>query len=362
MIGLTLARYFFTRHMIMTGWFLAGTSALIFLIDFNEFSSRVSSLPGYRLAHALALSAMRLPFVLQQIMPFIALFSAMMTLMALNRKYELVVARSTGVSAWQFLMPIAFSAFLFGLFSVFVLNPLGAMGVQYANSVEALWKSGKSNETTASSMPWLRQKVGDDVTVIGAHAVLNGGTDLRDVSFFRLGADNGIAERIDAKRAVLENGNWNLTDIVRRAPNGDTRHEERTQIPTNLDAAVVGERIARPETIAFYDLYSKIRSASAFGYQVNSLRTQLQILLALPMLLVAMTLIAATASLRFVRFGQSLMMILGGIAAGFLLYVVSVLAKAFGSAGVVPPAAAAWFPVVVSMFFGVTYLLYREDG
>ncbi len=362
MIGLTLARYFFTRHMVITAWFLAGTSALIFLIDFTEFSTRTSALPSYRATTALALSAMRLPFVLQQIMPFIALFAAMATLTSLNRKYELVVARSTGVSAWQFLLPIGFSAFLFGLFSVFVLNPAGAAGVQYANSVEAVWKSGKSNEPTASDMPWLRQKVGDEVTVIGAHAVLNGGTDLRDVAFFRIGSDGGIAERIDAKRAVLTDGMWNLTDAERRAPNGDTVSEPAMQIPTNLNAGVVGETIARPEMIAFYDLYHKIQTANAFGYQVRALRTQLQMLLAVPLLLVAMTLIAATSSLRFVRFGQSLMMILGGIAAGFLLYVVSVLSRAFGGAGVVPPAVAAWFPVAAAMFIGMTYLLYREDG
>jgi len=53
---------------------------------------------------------------------------------------------------------------------------------------------------------------------------------------------------------------------------------------------------------------------------------------------------------------------LGGVFAGFLLYVVSVLVKAFGVAGFVPTVVAAWFPVVVAMFFGVTFLLYKEDG
>jgi lipopolysaccharide export system permease protein len=89
---------------------------------------------------------------------------------------------------------------------------------------------------------------------------------------------------------------------------------------------------------------------------------QFNSLLALPPLLVAMTLIAATVSMRFARMGQSLTMILGGIVAGFLLYVVSVLVKAFGTAGFVPTSVAAWFPVVVATFFGVTYLLYKEDG
>ena len=124
----------------------------------------------------------------------------------------------------------------------------------------------------------------------------------------------------------------------------------------------VQERLARPETIPFFELPAKIEVARSFGLRANAFAMQFHSLLALPLLLVAMTLIAATVSMRFARMGQSATMILGGVVAGFLLYVVSVLVKAFGNAGFVPPVIAAWFPVVVAMFFGVTFLFYKEDG
>lgn len=85
-------------------------------------------------------------------------------------------------------------------------------------------------------------------------------------------------------------------------------------------------------------------------------------MIALPALLVAMTLIAAMVSLTFVRFGQSLYSILGGILCGFLLYVVSELITAFGEAGSVPPIVAAWVPVIVASTIGTTVLLHKEDG
>jgi len=92
------------------------------------------------------------------------------------------------------------------------------------------------------------------------------------------------------------------------------------------------------------------------------METQFQSMLALPLLLVAMTLIAACVSLKFSRFNQSRAVILGGILSGFMLYVVTVLVKAFGSSGVVPPFVAAWLPVVVAMSLGATILLHQEDG
>jgi lipopolysaccharide export system permease protein len=102
--------------------------------------------------------------------------------------------------------------------------------------------------------------------------------------------------------------------------------------------------------------------AEGFGFSANSFRMYYHSLIALPVLLMSMTLIAATVSLKFVRLGQSSIMILGGIGAGFLLYVVSVLVKAFGGAGFVSPIIAAWFPVAVAAFYGISFLLHKEDG
>lgn len=92
------------------------------------------------------------------------------------------------------------------------------------------------------------------------------------------------------------------------------------------------------------------------------METQFNSLLSQPLLLVAMTLIAATVSLKFSRFNQSRSVILGGILSGFMLYVITVLVKAFGSSGVVPPFVATWIPVVVALALGATILLHQEDG
>ncbi|WP_143254992.1 LptF/LptG family permease, partial [Brucella abortus] len=113
MIGWTLGRYFFTRYVQITLYFLLGIFALALLLDFTENANRLANLPAYTVWAALGLSAMRVPFIMQQMIPFVALFSAMATLISLNRKYELVVARSVGVSAWQFLLPACFGALLF---------------------------------------------------------------------------------------------------------------------------------------------------------------------------------------------------------------------------------------------------------
>ncbi len=361
-MGWTLNRYFFLRYATITTWYFLGVYALITLIDFTEFSSRTIGVPGFTVGLAFTVSALRVPTIMLQAVPFVALIAAIATLVSLNRKYELVIARSAGISAWQFLLPFCVGALLLGVLTVGVLNPIAAYAISRSEMLESEFRSGKSNAVNAFSAPWIRQKTDNSDTIIGARAVLNKGLELADVTFFSLDREGDITERRDAARAYLRDGYWELHDVRRIRGGEQLPRIETDRIATNLKPEFVQERLARPETIPFYELPAKIEVARSFGLRASTFATQFHTLMALPFLLVAMTLIAATVSMRFQRMGQSATMILGGVLAGFLLYVVSVLIKAFGNAGFVPPFIVAWIPVVVAMFFGVTFLLYKEDG
>jgi lipopolysaccharide export system permease protein len=55
-------------------------------------------------------------------------------------------------------------------------------------------------------------------------------------------------------------------------------------------------------------------------------------------------------------------MVLSGIAAGFLLYVLSKVTEDLSKAELMNPVAAAWLPVLVGGVTGFIALLYQEDG
>jgi lipopolysaccharide export system permease protein len=85
-------------------------------------------------------------------------------------------------------------------------------------------------------------------------------------------------------------------------------------------------------------------------------------LLTQPLLLVAMVLLAAAVSLRFFRFGGVQKMVLSGIGAGFLLYILSKVTEDMSKAELLSPAIAACAPVFVGGLAGFMVLLYQEDG
>lgn len=358
----TLGLYFFKRYAMTTLWFLIGVTSLIYLVDFTETSGRLAGLTGYNVPGMLLVTALRVPLILQQTIPFIALFTGMTTLIALNRKSELVVVRAAGISVWQFMLPFALGALLLGLATMLAINPLAAWGQRQALDVEAAWRQAGGAANGASTVPWIRQISGTEDTVIGAKSMTDNGSSLFDVVMIHFDDEGRIIMRRDAASAKLEDGYWRLNAVTETRPGEIPKKMETVDVRTNLRQELIREGLSQPETVAFYDLSKKIDTARSFGVSTKALETQFHSLLSLPFMLVAMTLIAATVSLKFSRFNQSRSVILGGILSGFVLYVVTVLVKAFGSSGVVPPFIAAWIPVVVAMALGGTILLHQEDG
>jgi lipopolysaccharide export system permease protein len=362
MIAGTLFRYFLKRHLLTIFWFFLGVTALVFLIDFIETSGYRANIPGFTLLDSMFLTIMRVPLILQQTVPFVILLAGITTLVSLNRRQEMVVTRAAGISVWQFMMPFVTGALITGLLALFALNPLAAAGQRAAQQIESAANANKPLNRRNQPIPWLRQITADDDVVIGAQTVEEGGTLLHNAVFIHFGPESRIILRQDAATAKLKDGYWLLNKVNEIRPGQIPVVRETAQVRTNLKREFIQERLSRPESVDFLGLPAKIEAAHSFGVSTFALETQFHSLMSMPFMLIAMTLISATVSLKFSRFNQSQTMIFGGVVSGFVLYVITVLVKAFGSSGVVPPFVAAWIPVVVAMFLGTTLLLHQEDG
>lgn len=358
----TLQRYIGRKYLIAFGINFVVLVALIFMVDFSENARRFSTVPGYSSSVMAFLTILKIPELVQVTIPFVILIASMSTLMGLNRKYELVIARASGLSAWQFLTPLLISNLVIGVLSVGALNPLGAYTAKLGTEVAAEVGFGGGLRSASNNAPWLRQITDEGSAIIGGRSSTENGKVLNKVTILRINNDNTVRDRVDAEKATLTDGFWVLEKARITKNNQPVESQEQLLIKTNLQAEFIEETFASADSVSFFELPGKIDAANSFGLKANAYAMKLHQLIALPALLVAMTLIAAMVSLTFVRFGQSLYSILGGILCGFLLYVVSELITAFGEAGSVPPIVAAWVPVIVASTIGTTVLLHKEDG
>ena len=182
------------------------------------------------------------------------------------------------------------------------------------------------------------------------------------MTVFTFDNDGHFKRRIEARAAMLEPGVWELRDARVNELGVLPVYYPVYRLKTSLTPEQVRESFATPETVPFWELPLYIKIAEHAGLAAAGYRLQFQKLLARPFLLAAMVFLAAAVSLRFFRFGGVQKMVLSGVAAGFLLYVLSKVTEDLSKAELMHPVAAAWLPVLAGGLTGFVALLYQEDG
>jgi lipopolysaccharide export system permease protein len=359
-IGPTLARYLSLRFVQTIGFAFLTVFGLIFLIDLVELLRRagdgvqVSSLTLARL------SFFRAPAIAEQVMPFSVLFGSIAAFLTLSRKLELVIARAAGVSVWQFGLPPVAVALVIGLAATLAYNPMSVNLKQRADALETRIFAKRSAGSEKNL--FLRQVSVDGSSVLRAGSGAEGGLSLANVTVFIFDRTGGFVERIEAESAVLLPGHWRLSNVQILTPGLEPQTSRAYLLATNLTGNEVRQALGSSEFVSFWNLPATIRQLEAAGLDATKQKLRYQSLLAKPLLLIAMVILAASVSLRFFRFGGVAKLVLSGVIAGFVLYVATQIAEDLGAAGVLSAWSASWLPACIGTLLGIFVLLKQEDG
>lgn len=370
---LTLSLYI-GRHFLLS---VLATLALLLLIigmvELLELVRRTSEATrGVPFFVILEMAALKLPSTAEKIYPFAFLIGGMVTLSRLTRSNELVVTRAAGVSVWQFLFPGVFLALVLGLFFVGIMNPIAAATISRYEKVEGRYITGKPSILSISASGlWLRQ-VGEQNLYFGdqpaseyiLHAMRMDPASLKlsQVIVYLFDANHQFIGRIDAPEAVLAPGSWQMPSAMLSAPSRLPQTLTGYTMPTALTLNQIQDSFAAPETFSFWALPGFIELLEKSGFSAMRHKLHYHSLMAMPTLLAGMLLLAAVFSLRQARRGRTGILIMLGVATGFLLYFLTNLIYALGAAGSLPVGLAAWAPSLMVAMFAVAALLHFEDG
>jgi lipopolysaccharide export system permease protein len=161
----------------------------------------------------------------------------------------------------------------------------------------------------------------------------------------------------------LEDGFWHLHDVVVTERDKDLPQTlPEHWIATDITPHNINESFAPPETMSFWDLPSFIGNLDRAGFSALRHRLYWHSMLAAPLLLCAMVLIAATFTLKQSRRGNPTYVVVAGIFTGFVLFFLSDVVFALGTRASIPVVLAAWTPSGVSTLLGMALVFHLEDG
>ncbi len=360
----TLFRYIsrlFLTHLVVLMLILQGIMLLLNVIEDLRRSAGGDHQTPFGLVFSMSL--MKLPYLSEVVLPMGILFTAIYTCWKLNKTSELVVMRSSGLSAWQFLSPLIACAVLTGILATTILNPVSAIFLNRHEQLERNYFNSDKNLVTVSKTGiWLRQP-----TELGYALIHSDGFDqeewrLNKVIVLYFDKDDNFVQRMDSPTVYLRDKHWEIQNPLVSDKNGGVQQAERYQLPTELTSSKIEESFADPKTISFWSIPGYIGIMEDTGFPATRIYLRFHQLLAQPFLFMAMILLAATFSLRPPRQGGVVLLVAMGVAVGFFTFFMQSFLQAFGVSGKVSVPLAAWSPAVIGLLLGGTALLHLEDG
>lgn len=359
----TLFVYIARQFLFAVLGVFAALLAIIFLFDVIELMRRASGKEQVTILVILQMATFKVPKMEAEVMPFAMLFGSMFAFWRLTRSNELVVARAAGISVWQFLLPGLSIAATIGIVQVGLFSPIASVLLAKFERMEGLFFRGQVSALSVSSTGlWLRQGDSNGQAVIHATRMDQATNELQNVVVFLYQGADKFVGRLDAAVGRLGNGVWHLERVNVSLPDQPTSFAPTYELPTDLTLERIQDSFASPDTMSFWDLRGFINTLEKAGFSAHRHRLRFHAQLAVPLLLCAMVLIAATFSLRPTRRGGTAYMVLGGVIAGFLLFFISDIVFALGLSATIPAILAAWTPAGVSSMLGAAMLLHLEDG
>ncbi|MGB1068728.1 MAG: LptF/LptG family permease, partial [Henriciella sp.] len=171
MIGTVLQRYIFTRALGSLALVIGIFVVTIMLVDVVEQLRTVGDNITLSPLMAVLLAALKLPSLIEETFPFAIMIASMMTYNQLNKTSELSVIRAMGQSAWQFLLPIIILSVMLGLFSMMVLNPIGAyLSNNFEATRSALLEDGRARREAVYEDIYHREGTDDSQIFIYAES------------------------------------------------------------------------------------------------------------------------------------------------------------------------------------------------
>lgn len=372
-LPLTLSFYIGRQCLAAMSVAMMGVIGVIGMIELVELIRRASKKANdVPFTSIVEMTLLKLPLTAEKVLPFAVLIGAMVAIARLTRSSELVAARASGVSVWQFLAPVVVLGMLVGFFFTAVFNPIAASMITRFEALEGKYITGTSSVLSVSASGlWLRQVEDINATVNGkpiesyiihAKRISQQDYTLSDVVIHAYGDEGAYIGRIDAPNAQLQQGYWAIGRAQIAIPGLSLQVAENFRLDTELNIRKIQDSFAAPQTLSFWDLPSFIETLESAGFSALRHKLHWHSLLSAPLLLTGMICIAAVFSLRQPRRGRVAMLIVAGVIAGFVVYFTTNLVYALGYSGSLPVIVAAWTPPLITIMLGVSALLHIEDG
>jgi lipopolysaccharide export system permease protein len=351
-----LDRYVLNEFLKVLAATALGFPALVIVIDLteklNQYIARKLPIGDVALAYLYGI-----PDTMFLVLPAAVLFATVFTIGAFTRHSELTAAKASGISFHRFILPIALGALgatFVGLALTEIVPPLNARRLELLQEKTFRNANKRSNFAYAAEEGRVYKIAYADVTSASLQSI--------EIERQGLGPDYPTYVIAAKEGAYATRGAWTLKQgVMHILPDSmsnvtiafDSLIDPRfTEAPASLMS-----NPKAPAEMGYRDLGNFIRAMERSGTNVNKLRVERMLKIAIPVTCVIIMLFGAPLATSTQRGGTAYGIGIS-LATTVLFLVLLQLTQAIGAGGLMKPELAAWLPGAIFTAVG-TFLLIR---
>ena len=305
--------------------------------------------------------ALRIPFIVAQIIPICILMSVLIVFSLMARGNEIVALNSCGIRIYYLLKPVLTMGCISGVL-LFILSDV-VVPITMAKSNQIWLKEVRKESTIITKEKNIWIKGNRSITHVKYFNPKN--KTINGITFYNFDGNFRMIRRIDAQKGDFSNGEWMLYEVMeqvldtKREKYNITFHKNKTEklnlLPENLITVA-----KKSEEMTFGELFAYIKKIEAEGYDATIYKVDLYAKIAFPFICIIMCMVGTGLAARgTVKEGMPVV-IAYGIGTAFIYWIFYSFCLSLGYGEMLPPAIAAWTANLAFFSFGALTLLNAE--
>ena len=310
------------------------------------------------------LTLLFIPNLILKLLPFIIFLSAMWYLISINNSKEMITLKVFGFSNFRIVLILALTAFLFGLITLVVLNPITSVMVKSYEEVKSKYSKYIDHLVTINKNGvWIKEINNDQLRIVNAKKIKS--NFLNEVSIYILNDEYQINRRIEADKIDISNSLWKIKNAkIYDFKDGETIEYTELkdyQLKSLYDVVKINSLHGHLDTISFLNLVSDYDELSKKGYSDRLLLEKLNTFISLPIFLFIMVFLASIFTMKTSSKPQNLYYIFISIISSVVIYYFKDLSLALGQTDRVPLVLSVWIPIIaISLFCCIGIIQINE--
>ncbi len=304
----------------------------------------------------------RIPYLFCELAAAACFLSTILFFQTLRKSRELIIILSSGIPLWNIVMIPAVTSLAYGLLILFIIGPIGTVGLNKYHRLEATISGTPStNFAIFKTGIYFHERFMETNRVIYAKSIDEETNKIRDLSIMITDKQNNLIEHIESPEAILENYTFNILNAM-SVKTGIIQKIDQIKIPTNISIKNMMIQFNRPETVQFWNLGSMINKFIESGFTVTKYQLYYYKLILRPLSMLALAMVACCFICINPRDKKNRTNLILGISSGvFSYFILELLYRVLAYSNIMP-LLSVLLPILVIIMISNFVILHLHEA